>query len=274
MEFVFKKVKAIAFGVCLLIALTPITVLGQTSNSLKVMSYNMRIASPPTRGWGVTEIDSTANVIKRMKPDLVALQEVDSFTDRSGALDQARELGTLTGMQYFFAKAVERSGGNYGVAILSKLPIISAHTYRIFSPDSVKNEIRAMAVIEVKWQSKPFVFASIHLDHLDDQVRSFQVEQIHRHLKNYAHKPILIGADLNVSSDNVLIYDLERAGYHFLEENKKQPTFPNDEARITLDYLFFNSLFKSKFNTSNFKTFYQENYASDHLPIILTVDNQ
>lgn len=277
MESVLRKIKFIitsgAFFFTLL-SLTglPVTVLGQSPSTLKVMSYNIRIASPPSKGWGVTEIDSIAEVIKRINPDLVALQEVDVFAERSGAMDQAKELGRLTNMHYFFSKAVDRSGGDYGVAILSKRPIISAQAFRIYSPDSEKNENRALAIVEVLWKNQPLVFASLHLDHLDNDVRHYQMEQVQSHLKKYAQKPILIGADLNVSSDNTLIVDLEKAGYHFLEENKQQLTFPNDKPRITLDYLFFNDLFKSKNNVKNFQTIYHENYASDHLPIILIIE--
>lgn len=247
----------------------------QETLSLKSMSYNIRIASPPSKGWGTTELDSIVAVINRHAPHLIALQEVDVHTSRSGqGVDQAKELAKLIGMHYFFAKAVDRSDGDYGVAVLSKLPIVSAKAYRILSPDSVKNEHRAMAVIEVEWQNRPLVFASFHLDHLDNSVREYQIKQIFKNLEKYQDRPILIGADLNVHSDSPFITLIERAGLKMLKKNKDHLTFPNDEPKVTLDYFLFNKLFQSSHSVLQFETLYLENYASDHLPITLTFEGK
>ena len=59
-------------------------------------------------------------VIKRLKPDLVALQEVDQRVRRSGSVDQAAELGKLTGMHHAFGSFFKYDGGNYGMAVLSR----------------------------------------------------------------------------------------------------------------------------------------------------------
>src|SRR5690606_10753475 len=57
--------------------------------SIKVMTYNIRIAE-------LIDIEAIANVIKASNPDLVALQEVDKFTTRSGVnVDQAKRLAEL-----------------------------------------------------------------------------------------------------------------------------------------------------------------------------------
>lgn len=64
--------------------------------------------------------------ITNLQPDLVALQEVDQKTGRSSGIDQAAELGHLTGMHWVFGKAMDYQGGGYGLAVLSRFPILTA----------------------------------------------------------------------------------------------------------------------------------------------------
>ena len=87
------------------------------THDLRVMSYNIRI------GVGMdttTNLERTAEVIRRIHPDYVGLQEVDSVAERTDWVDQAKELGRLTGMHPIFAPAIERSKGLYGIAALVK----------------------------------------------------------------------------------------------------------------------------------------------------------
>ena len=52
---------------------------------------------------------------------MVLLQEVDRFTRRSGGVDQLGALAAQTGANgHFFAKAIERQGGEYGVGVLCR----------------------------------------------------------------------------------------------------------------------------------------------------------
>src|SRR5690606_31245260 len=96
----------------------------EDGNALTFMTYNIHIANTPSEPASVVDIAAIAKVINEVKPDFVALQEVDRFTDRSGKdLDQAAALAELTGMHHQFFKAIDRSNGEYGVAILSKYPI-------------------------------------------------------------------------------------------------------------------------------------------------------
>src|SRR5690606_7643924 len=90
--------------------------------TVRVMSYNIHHAAPPSKP-GVIDLDAIAAVIHAQQPDLVALQEVDVFTGRSGPFNQAEELGKRTGMSAHFFKAIDHDGGEYGLAILSKLEV-------------------------------------------------------------------------------------------------------------------------------------------------------
>ncbi|MFA4869136.1 MAG: endonuclease/exonuclease/phosphatase family protein [Pedobacter sp.] len=241
----------------------------QVNKSIKVMSYNIRIASPPSKGWGFTDLQAVANAINRMKPDLVALQEVDVYTERSGKhSNQGKELAEKTGMYYHFAKAVDRSGGDYGVAVLSRFPIIKGESFRLPLTKDSKGEIRAAALIRVKIFGEETVFMSAHLDHLSDIDRKLQVEELNKIIKNNSKYPLIFGADLNMRRNNPVINILEKEVVFNCVDCES--TFPADKPTETIDYLMLNKKAFKKFKVSNYRVG-DETYASDHLPLMMDI---
>lgn len=237
---------------------------------LKIMSYNIRIASPPSKGWGHTDLAATAEAIRKEKPDLVALQEVDAFTDRSGKnIDQAKKLAELTGMYYHFAKAIDRSNGDYGVGILSRFPIKKSESFRLnVMSKNPENEIRAVALITVTTNLGKMVFVSAHLDHLSDDERRYQITQLNKILQKYNKLPIILGADLNTTPDNVVIENLGR--YLEIPCRECPLTFPADNPTKTLDYILLSRKAKKRYAKISYKTV-AETYASDHLPLVMVI---
>ena len=91
-------------------------------NSLKILSYNIKHG----RGMdGRVDLKRTAEVIRSLSPDLVTLQEVDKNCTRSGSIDLTQELAGILKMEGRFGKFMNFQGGEYGMAVLSKFPIIS-----------------------------------------------------------------------------------------------------------------------------------------------------
>ena len=73
-------------------------------SQVRVLTYNIR------HGQGMdgrVDLSRVADVIRRLEPDVVALQEVDQATTRAGGVDQAAELGRLTGLHSAFGKAMD-----------------------------------------------------------------------------------------------------------------------------------------------------------------------
>src|SRR5690606_22897233 len=105
--------------------------------------------NPPARP-GYIDVDAIADVIRKSGADLVGLQEIDVHTARSGkALNQAEELGRLTGMYHYFAKAIDYQGGEYGVALLSKFPIIDSLRFRLAMDERLIVEARVIGVSRI-----------------------------------------------------------------------------------------------------------------------------
>jgi endonuclease/exonuclease/phosphatase family metal-dependent hydrolase len=130
--------------------------------TLKVMSYNIHHANPPSK-VGLIDLDAIAAVINKEKPDLVGLQEVDRFTKRSGNIDEAKILAEKTGLHYQFFKAIDYDGGDYGVAILSRFPISNPAGFAL--PQVTKGEPRVLSYVDVTLPNKTILtFSNTHLD--------------------------------------------------------------------------------------------------------------
>ena len=84
---------------------------------LKLMSYNIRNANGMD---GICSYQRIANVINNASPDVVAIQELDSMTVRSGQKYVLGELAERTQMHASYAPAINFQGGKYGIGILSR----------------------------------------------------------------------------------------------------------------------------------------------------------
>ena len=90
----------------------------------------------------VTDFRRTAAVINKVCPDVVAVQEIDSVTGRSGGKDVLREIAGLTLMHHMYAPAIDYDGGKYGIGMLSKEKPLG---YR-YLPLPGREEARALLV--------------------------------------------------------------------------------------------------------------------------------
>ena len=251
----------------LLIAFSPFFALSQTENLPKahtyigggefgIMTFNIRV------GKGIDQVNNlqrSADIINRERPDVVALQEVDSVTVRTGGRDQAQELGRLTGMNSVFAAAMEFNGGKYGVGLLSREKPLSVK--RIPLPG--REEVRVMLIAEFSG----YVVAATHFS-LTEADRLASAEIL---LKETAQidKPVFFAGDLNALPESATIKLLEQ---HFaLLTDKNVFTFPADTPDRCIDYIFARSP-KAPFG-KEFKvistTVLPEPMASDHRPVMV-----
>ena len=75
----------------------------------------------------------TAEVIRRYLPDVIGLQEVDNFTQRS-PFDETAKLAQLTGMHGFFQQNRVYQSGGYGVAILTRSQPLRVRSFHYHAP--------------------------------------------------------------------------------------------------------------------------------------------
>ena len=99
--------------------------------TLRVLTYTLH------HGEGVDgklDLVRLARVITAARADVVALQEVDQKTTRTGGVDQAAELARLTGLHFAYGKAMDYQGGAYGQALLSRWPLAVGRLHRAPAP--------------------------------------------------------------------------------------------------------------------------------------------
>lgn len=271
-----KLQKIILKGICLLFFISSACNKKQHSaqsglavHSVKVMSYNIHHANPPSR-TGYIDLDAIAQVIKNQQPDLVALQEVDLHTKRSGeSVNQAAELAAKTGLKfYYFAKAIDYDGGDYGVAILSRFPLSAPHTYKLPTASGTNGEPRVLATVQISLpHSQKLVFACTHLDaQKSDTNRLLQITAIVDILQK-EKLPVIIGGDFNAEPSGSVINVLDKLFKRTCISNCGF-TIPVQTPRKTIDFIAYTPF--DKFSTLEHKII-DEKYASDHLPVQATI---
>src|SRR4029077_899069 len=112
--------------------------------TLRVLTYNIHHGEGTD---GRFDLSRLADVVTSVHPDLVALQEVDQGTERASGVSELTELARLTDMHPAFGKAMDYLGGQYGVAVLSRLPLLRAHNDPL--PSFADREPRTALTVEV-----------------------------------------------------------------------------------------------------------------------------
>lgn len=234
-------------------------------NELRVMAYNIHHAAPI--GEEEVDLDGIAQAIKRENPHLVALQEVDADTERSGPGNQAAMLAEKLDMHYFFAKAIDYGGGDYGLAVLSQYPILEEESF--FLPHVTEgSEQRVLALIKVQLPSgKEVRFGSVHLDYRrDPKDRLKQLEEIVK-VTSKDDLPVILAGDFNAQPDSET---METVYKHFEPTcSECEPTFPADNPDKTIDFVVY------KDSDEIFELFenrvVEEPRASDHRPVLVVL---
>ena len=202
---------------------------------------------------------------------MVALQEVDVFTERSGkSIHQAEKLAEMTGMEAYFAKAIDYGGGEYGVAILSRLPMEAMQNIPLPTATGTGGEPRTLATAVITLpQGKKILFACTHLDaQRPDTNRLLQVNRIVEVLKK-EKLPVVIAGDFNSVSGTPVINILDSYFTRTCTTNCGF-TIPEINPTRTIDFIAYAPA--SAFGVRNHYVV-DEKYASDHLPVasVLTI---
>ncbi len=177
---------------------------------LCVLTYNIHHGEAMDRRF---DYDRLVETIAKLKPDVVALQEVDNGTGRADGVDQAALLGKRLGMNHAFGNALYYSGGQYGEAILSRFPIKYSQAHHL--PYQFGNEPRtALAVQIVPDNGIPeFVLVGTHLCHQSEETRRQQTRELKKLFNETIERPVIIAGDLNARPESEPIQVLLRGGW-------------------------------------------------------------
>lgn len=125
----------------------------RAEGTLRIASYNIRAA--------LGGLDAVTEDLRRLDPDLVALQEVERGIARSRSQDQAGHLGRDLGLNWAFAGSFEVDGGEHGIAVLSRYPILQEEIVRL--PQGTGRWPRVALKVRVDAPGGPLTFVCVHL---------------------------------------------------------------------------------------------------------------
>jgi len=229
--------------------------------TLRVVSFNIR------HGMGMDgrlDLKRIAAVLRRLKPDLVALQEVDEKCARSGGVDQAAELGRLLGMEHRFGEFMDYGGGRYGLAVLSKLPVKAARRHEL--PRGAEPRCALEVEVDVPGFPAPLSFTCVHNDWTQKTIR---VKQMRMLLDTFGElkRPAIITGDYNGEPGDTSLEMLTEEGWRILAKDGTRgagKTWPADTPTQEIDHVAVREL--PRYTVAH--SVVDEAVASDHRPIL------
>ena len=225
------------------------------AQAFTLMSFNIKDCNGMD---GTNDPQRTAVSINAARPDIVAIQEVDSMTNRCGHRDMLAILGEKTGMHHYFAPAIDYDGGRYGIGLLSRTEPLTI-TRRALPG---REEARAIIVAEF-----PDCFVGCtHLSLTPEDSRASA--DIIAEMAAEAGKPFFIMGDFNSTPGSATITALENAGFYTLSDPTVL-TFPSDVPDRTLDYVMIYP--SSAAVTPDRVEVVADPLTSDHRPIVVSI---
>jgi endonuclease/exonuclease/phosphatase family metal-dependent hydrolase len=231
---------------------------------LRVLTYNIH------HGEGVDgklDLARIAGVIKSARPDFVALQEVDLKTERTKGVDQPAELARLTGMQVVFGGNLRFEGGDYGNAVLSRLPIKGHKNHSL--PSLNDGEQRGVLAVELELPAGgELLLLATHLDHRRDEAeRLASAKAINELIAKTPDRLALLAGDLNATPDSPVLKRIRDSWTD--TATRPLPTIPVGKPERQIDYVLVRPAARWKIIET---TVLDEAVASDHRPLITVLE--
>lgn len=140
---------------------------------------------------GERDLARTAQVIRELAPDVIALQEVDNRVEQK--INDLEKLGEVTGLSVVAGPTLQRKTGDYGNALLTRLPVLHVERYDL----SVgQREPRGLLIVHQDWHGKELQIAVTHLG-LRPRERRCQVRRLIECLSAGERKPLILMGDFN-----------------------------------------------------------------------------
>jgi endonuclease/exonuclease/phosphatase family metal-dependent hydrolase len=234
---------------------------------VRILAYNVK------HGLGMdgqVDLERIASVILSVEPDVVTLQEMDSVTTRTGLEDQAARLGELTGMRAIFGGFMDYRGGRYGMALLSRYPIVEWENHRL--PDGAEPRSALAARIELLrpgyGRAPRIVVVGVHL-YANAEEKLAQAERL---VELFAGEkaPVVLAGDFNSIPDSKVLRLIEdEGGWRVPAKTGQAFTFPSVIPDREIDFIMFRPA--DRFVVREHRVV-PETLASDHRPVLIELE--
>ena len=170
---------------------------------LRIGTWNIRAAQS-------APVDMLAAEIRAMQVDVIGLQEVDVRTRRGGFVDEPTELANALGLQYVFAASIKWDEGHYGLAVLSRWPLVKVERHRLTGTPEA--EPRIVLDVIVCAAGRPLRVLNLHADRRTES-RALGFADLRQIVRDEVGSGILILGDLNEYPDAPGVRSLIDAGF-------------------------------------------------------------
>ncbi len=240
---------------------------------LRLLSYNIQAGIPAenwrryiTGGWRhvlpdmerCQNLDLIAAVVKEF--DVVALQEVDTGSLRSGFVNQVKYLAERGQFPHWYYQLNRNLGrlGQHSNGFLSRIAPDFVCNHKL--PGMIPGRGAIMARFDM--QGEPLVLVTIHLA-LGKRARNMQLSYIAELIEDYKH--VIVMGDMNCSCQRLMAHSPLR-DTSLLPVTSSLRTFPSWRPRRDLDHI----LVSPGLNVHAVEVF-QRPY-SDHLPLAIEIE--
>lgn len=206
-----------------------------------------------------TVLPEIMGFIKRSKPDIVGLIEVDSGSIRSRRINQAELIAGELGMNSSYQT-------KYGANSINKiLPILRKQGNAFLAAPSVHGETfhyfdMGIKRLIIEFEMDDFAVFLVHLS-LKYRHRHLQLRKLYD-LISATKKPVIVAGDFNTFWGGNEIYLFMRASGLQSANVKSLPSYPSRAPRKELDFI----LYQEGIRVTNFEI--PQVPYSDHLPLI------
>jgi endonuclease/exonuclease/phosphatase family metal-dependent hydrolase len=213
---------------------------------IRIVSYNLH--SGRDLFWR-KRLNRMADTLKAIQADVICLQEVQQ-NSKFGF--QADYLSDQLQCEMCFAPTLALADGSYGIALLTRLPILRTHVYSL----PARREQRALLEVSLDWKGTPILVGNTHCS-LSAKSRLAQFQALLSWAQRRKNSPLFLAGDFNSPSASFapLLTDCGRAMGQ--QEMHTMPAF-----RRRLDYIFASGHWEVR----NYSLAYV--HWSDHLPVI------
>jgi len=239
------------------------------------MTYNIQHGLRHLKG-GI-DLGMVADVIREFDPDVVTLNEVRDSGDAPGYFHQTERIAKLLGWSnYYFARAITfPDGGDYGNAILSKIPFKSVQTILIPDPP-VKDEDKYYETrCLIKAVFDDFTVLGMHVG----LARAEAKNAVATVLSNTGNEPTVLMGDFNLTPETTPIQYIKQQLTDSKTITLNPPYGPdgtfngfdfNSKLPDRIDYIFVNEKV-TVLKYAVLSDSKENRYPSDHLPVFVRV---
>ena len=215
-------------------------------------------------------IANMAELLRREKPDIVALQEADAKSSWSGNFDHVGTLSIEGELPHFYSGEHAHSeffNLQYGTALISRMPL-SHKSSESFDKSFWDTKGFVVATAQIPSFDMEVDIVSVHLDFMSEETRHEQIMDMVRALKDRG-RPLVIMGDLNCDWEEMgkscVALLQKKLDVHPFNPSAQAPTYPSDEPKHRIDWILISSELRFK----SYQTLPDQ--LSDHLGVIAEV---